>query len=965
MSEYISINDAYPVTRYTTESYSAADDNKPFTDLEDRANWFSSLYNQLGFYYIGNSTTLSALTNYSLVTINVSGIISELSGVSTTLPASSLIGIVYTLNEQTLPLYTATGPTTYYYPVVMASDFLSIPILTTYFEDTTWNEPAAGSRNYDSYMVGDYIYYDKGTYTMAAFPVTVTVTSTTYLGDDEGKKIRLGKIVAKTNTNYVIKFNSTEMYGSGITFANKHEDLLDIASQDVTACGTWVDSHSGYRPTILRTSVITAATSGDLIGQYEGTYEPYNSRGIVVGILAYSDVLYSYIMVSGVWDITVRETTPTGLTIDNTDIGRTIWASETSGNVTVTPPTDITKAIVPVGRVVSTNQIFIAPANGFNSYIEMLSDLTNNQASPDAMTSALELQQDFSGIEVTSIAGTGDPIKNMKLRKINSDCPVHITPLTQTISGTNLTNHWFALTENSWMNDVYVDYLWTGNSTSKTNSNTYLGNDLQPYSYILQYNYDPYVPGINGSYRLGWHSWKDAQSLDLSGITYDSTAKTITLEASGADNIYIWHSAKMLTEMGWANSIPWAGLFMMVHDVSTETKMCLFSYEGYSGFDTDTFTFNNVNIYTKTSSGNMISNPTWTYAATGQWQTLDTTGWMFASFPMGGIRLKISGNGTFNKISNVPPYSLKWSNLKKGGISVLGAVDTSTASGQLAWDTTNDLTGLFTGLSTKTDLETTYAGIDYTSGGTTAITLATHPTVIHKASYHPYCINQSITATAGVSNPLVYTAGWTDLVYTPEYIDTTYGPTREWGYYALTTNEPASPILAVSGFPHPQTMNTTLQTNGVMVKLVLSGDPTIYYGITSSITTSGATGTAGILMPLSYGITGTHTVTGYELYTINDDIVNKASYIMDDDGQELWVDVSKKSTYRAYSVMFEIVDVKPSSMLEIMPAQSHFNNMKNSLKSIVLGCAMYSKMTETDKIVTYIQNRASAPSTNT
>jgi hypothetical protein len=991
MSEYVITNNAYPVTRYTTEVYDANGDNIPFTDLENRAKWFASMYGQLGFYCIGSSTSSGTFSNYSLVSMNASGGLTPINNTSV-IPENSVVGIIYLLNEMSIPLWKDLS--TYYYPVVLASDFLSLPIGkigNTMFESSSWLLPSSASRNWDEFKPGDYLYYDNDSKKIVAFPITVTIPSSyNLLTDSQGKKIRLGKVVAVTNTNYIIKFNPTEMYGSGIAFLNAHSSLLDISEQSTTEVSSWINSHAGYRPKIVKVSPkITNAVTGNVIGlDVSGNYGVFQGAGIVVGVLASSDDVYSYIMVSGLWDSDVWGTLPTNLSIGDTDVGKLIWAEETSGQATLTPPINISKTIIPIGRVISPTKIFIMPVNGFNSYIEMLSNIINGQNAPTGNSSALEVQQSFQGLETTDITGNGNAIDNLKLRRIRTDSSVHITPLTQTTGDLGATNHWFSITENSWFNDCLVDFfkVITENIDTEflsgdtlhdiklqsllSSVSYYVGaqvfqtNDLSPTYYTDQSINFWWWAGANGSYRLGWHPWVDAQNMNLAGIVYDSTAKTLTLNASGNSSVYIWHSAKMLNDMNWVNQLPWVGIMMLVHDTGSENKMLLFSYEGYEGFDTPTMTFNKVNIYTKNHS-NLIKNPTWTANVSGsEWTEYSTTtNWLMTNFPIGGIRLKILGQGTFSRISNKPPFNLKWSALKKGGTSVLGSIDSST-SGQLDWDTTNDVSAMFYELTRKDALQSSYATLDYTGGGD-IITLSAHPTVIHFATYHPSGFDRTTYSATGISDTMtVCNSANTDLAMNIEYDINGYSAIqntayqKNWMYMSFTASSNPMKKLCTSADYYKN------QIRGTIIKFNLSGFANDYYGIIATATTINVTtgGSGYIAIPTSYGLTGgPYTVTSYRFYSISDDIVYKPSYIIDDNAQELWVDISKKHNYRAFSLMFEIVNVKSSSMLEIAPGNSHFNNRKTYLKDITVGCNIYNNITEGDKIVTYIQNRNSAP----
>lgn len=268
-NDYINIADpTHPaaITRYTGSStYNSAGDNVPFSSLEDRGTWFSNLHQKLGIVYIGKVRSLTSsntpeLPNYTLVLMDNTGILTE----ATTLAApysvptfdvgtglSTTVGIVYPVDGATSVAYSEIDGlyTNVYYYVIVSSDFMSLPIgtsaVTSIFGPSTWQLPAPGNRVYNTISVGDYIYFndDPTSQKFVAYPKNTDITSVgTPLGDDYNKllcsadtttnKLKLGYVVAKTNTDYVIYWTGgTSSYGTQVTDITSHTGLYDTSNQ--------------------------------------------------------------------------------------------------------------------------------------------------------------------------------------------------------------------------------------------------------------------------------------------------------------------------------------------------------------------------------------------------------------------------------------------------------------------------------------------------------------------------------------------------------------------------------------------------------------------------------------------------------------------------------------------------------------------------------------------------------------
>jgi hypothetical protein len=666
VDKLIEVSTASPVTQYTdTSTYNAAGDNAPFLNLEDRGSWFANYHQQLGLTYLAKITTSTAvaiLSDYTLVFIDNVGVLTAVD-TTTTIPVGSIVGITYPIESSGSMAYVKlTAPNVYdqYYYVIVTSNFLNIPIgtsaATSLFGASSWTTPTTGSRNYSNIQVGDYIYYDaeSASTKLIAVPSTVDITSESDYAnllaptDAPLNVFKLGKVIAKTNTEYVIHWGDASSYGTQVTGVTSHSALTDIAAEtpadpnpDVPP-GAWVMEHPEYVKRIIvvpAAMMIGSPTTGDLIeilgtsyttdaGKYQISACSDDSVLAGVYITDYTSSLH-YILVHGEWDSSAAGFSAdinglSGLTINNAgqdlwDAGDSSAGTATMGRPSYTGPAVTEKSNIRyLGMVVDANVCYLRPANGLNKILDYAYDVFRSNIAPDPIDSNLQIQDKWSEIKAESdygtilsyttspqfyfsiaepsifntagtylvkgsviqvitpegvldgvytisdtliVAGykrlyctdlsyyvaaaftTGtwiqlDYLKNVdiykNMKKIPADASISVTPMFNQVLGDPSTStssqHWFALSESSYFNDLEWD---VSNRTTDIVSGTavYPYADKYQTNDVLNTNPNDTSPlditagndiyqgaGANGSFRLGDRPWSACVAKSLTEI---------------------------------------------------------------------------------------------------------------------------------------------------------------------------------------------------------------------------------------------------------------------------------------------------------------------------------------------------------------------------------------------------------------------------------------------------------------
>jgi hypothetical protein len=641
------------VTKYSnTDNYDTTDDNIPFVDVDHRDAYFSDMHYKLGMIQLGS--IVGTLSNYDLVSISATGVLTKI--IATPLAVTDVIGMVYPVDNGSALAYTI-APNNYYY-IVVSSQFISIPRTAVYFDPSDWTYPEAGARLVTAVpvppavevpaVVGDYIYYDPVTMKFILFPLDATIgdipstyNPTGLLADNAVTPVilKIGKVLALTNTEVIMSFG-IQNYGTGVLGVAEHAGLADVLSELVTTPSGltgWTEGHYGYIPRILRVtrSTVDAALIAAGYGQVaELVATPVTNvpkyqlsacttGSSTVGIYLYDDGTYCYFMVKGLWDSTPLAALTWAVAPANA--GLSVWddGNSVSGGVTATRPTyDSTPAVGDeeiirfIGTVISTagagtEVVYINTQNGINKAIDYALSVYTNSVAPSSETSNLQVVEGWGNVTVNDAS---DPWYNVDyktdLAKVHSDASVHIAHVfTDEVTKTD----WFVLSENCFMNDLNYD---VGDySTTRTDNyqvNQYNENQATQDTTTDDEWYSG--SGANGSFRAGTRTWASCQEttcfgddgITLIDIVSNTTTKTLTF--TSASNIYWWNDTITDYDLGLRPNIPWVGCMVLVHDlVASAERAMLFSYEGYSGWNTTTFTFYNVNILNDSAAAVSLS----------------------------------------------------------------------------------------------------------------------------------------------------------------------------------------------------------------------------------------------------------------------------------------------------------------------------------------------------------------------
>jgi hypothetical protein len=566
---------------------------------------------------------------------------------------------------------------------------------------------------------------------------TITVTSSTTFTinvDTSGKAytsggvaipaldpIKIGRVLAETTSDYIIAFGTYDQFGTLLGASDvTHQDLSDVATESSTDVNTWVLGHSGFtlRTVVIPSSISLTAAKGQLIEVIPGTVPTYQVSvktpgATLLGVYIMNDASGNHwLATKGEWDPSVSGFSQyiAGLNANTSaDIGLQVWddGAATAGNATTTLPTYSGTSTSPIRRlgyvtnVTGTNaHVYIDIQNGINAALDTaLTILQNSTSAVPDNTSVRQLNTYWDSVGKgaagwTELTPTDATCSVPFLAKINPDYPIHIAPLYKDTVSNEM---WFALSESSYINDLLEDL---GSMT--TGTTTYHFDNFQLNQYA-----DPYVnpkstfdsaqwytgPGIGGGFRAGERQWASCQNqgthdgLNLTAIAYDSTATTITLTSDSI--IRLWSDVIQDELLGYRSQIPEVGVMVLIHDV-TDGRACLFSYEGYEYNDTSyTFTFKNVVIHT---GGNWLSDPS---------SSTTSDKWRIRPMFVGGLKLTIEGEGTFNQFAVIPPVpSTAWNQYKKSGICDLGAtLSAANTDGRIegggvrGWDKVDDAAG--------------------------------------------------------------------------------------------------------------------------------------------------------------------------------------------------------------------------------------------------------------------------------
>jgi hypothetical protein len=792
--------------------------------------------------------------------------------------------------------------------------------------------------------------------------------------------IKIGRVLAETTSDYIIAFGTYDQFGTllGATDVT-HQALSDIAAESSTDVNTWVLGHFGFtlRTVVIPSSIPLTATKGQLIEVIPGTVPTYQVSAktpgaTLLGVYIMNDASGNHwLATKGEWDPSTNGFNQyiAGLNANTpADIGLQVWddGAATAGNATTTLPTYSGTSTSPIRRlgyvtnVTGTNaHVYIDIQNGINAALDTaLTILQNSTSAVPDNTSVRQLNTYWDSVGKgaagwTELTPTDATCSVPFLAKINPDYPIHIAPLYKDTVSNEM---WFALSESSYINDLLEDLGSIFTSTALYTAYMYHLDNFQLNQYA-----DPYVdpnpfsdsaqwytgPGIGGGFRAGERQWVSCQNqgthdgLNLTAITYDSTAATITLTSDSA--IRLWSDVIQDELLGYRPQIPEVGVMVLIHDV-LDGKACLFSYEGYEYNDTSyTFTFKNVVIHT---GGNWLSDPSFSTVSDA---------WRIRPMFVGGLRLTIDGTGTFNQFAVTPPVpSTAWNQYKKSGICDLGAtLSASNTDGRIegggvrGWDKVDDAAGgtrdFWTHTVQATNFRTLYP-FDYVPANDydvlTYSELSTGSVVGCISRAYPHAGNV-IADMAGTSAPS--SAGTNKLTLVNDVNPTFHR-------YSLTLNttggdtDPASSIIA-------EGKGSSIRGTRLNLRYTGSDANTYSYAglFIEQAVASGGTSLLYFVSGVSLAGTGTITNVSWELYTTNDDITNLPSLLVMN-SKEIWIDISKKAAYRAYPITFSVLNASPSDKITVTVAQSRFNDGVAHLKSVVIGTDIYSKLVEGEKI---------------
>lgn len=536
-----------------------------------------------------------------------------------------------------------------------------------------------------------------------------------------------------------------------------------------------------------------------------------------------------------------------------------------------------------------------------------------------------------------------------------------------TITFTPVANNWFAISENCYMNDMNWD---KGNTGSGYYDNYQVGQYIDQQASQTSLTSDCFYtgPSVKGSFRNGVRTWDSCQEttpgandgMTLTSIVYtpSSDPNLRTIAINSGSNIYFWKDILQDISLWFKPNIPWVGLMILAHDIvdggTTRAYASAFSYEGYSGLNTPSVTFYNVSLITK---GNWVDDPSWSVANPGLFINNTATLWKMLPIYAGGIKLKINGTATFDKFRISPPIAATWwADFKKCGISALGnsaATGGVTDGGMLGWDEVADSTAttFWNGATEKLRLEIDYAFDVSPASAFDQLDLTTFSTgeLIGCVS-RPYPKpGQALTVTS---------AGTTE--------------TCSWSLVAGTTNE----------YELTFTAGATADTNPASAFTVGAVDSTVYgyprgarldLGADSGLFVTSVKYLSApddflkqrirVLSNTDLTLTAP-SAKAWKVYTTMDDIVSAPSLVVVSD-KEVWIDISKKSAYRAFGMLFSTINADSSDSIELTVAQSNFNDGVAFLKNIFIGTEAFRYMTEGEKVQFFIKPRAFAPDTIT
>lgn len=711
----IDILQSKPVTKYDGNTpYSADGDNTPLIDLDFRATFYSDMYTKGGWIVAGKPNGAETYVSGQCVACNVNPnsanynkIFLFTNGGKITLEKDEVIGIVTVIDN----VPAGSGTSIKY--TVAAQDYYYCLLKSGYHELNTiaaanlfdYSLPAlVGRRAGETDLkVGDILYIRTAADApdtsgrIAVYPPGIDPAGNDVVEYATSVPVAVGIITGLNLAAHkaIVQFGQQNGLGAGIgATGNKaprlHSSLSDIAAQTSFDPSTWVSptndsflgGHFQYAAKLF--TLIQDSQTGALPGQplewnagilqkSTGNYDISTHQ--YAGILLFEKIVDAgpnytiYVHIGGVWtDSTfarsggVDEGFP-ALSVAsgiNIKIGDELWDGSTASFATITniKPSALTASYRKVGVKIDDGLYLLNPTWGIQ---EARTDIMNS--GPGELSSQ-GIQTLPAWLRVSATDFEANPAAQQLIQgdvqKPITGIPIQISPMVQ---DTTNKNHWFSISE-------YID--------------PYRSSVANPNAVV--------IPAASCG-----NIWSKYDG-NMTGITYDPKNKTLTFVGDAEFNFFIGaeRGAPGTTQYpitdnsinpstlspNYKVGLPWVGLLSLAHAIQGYESAAVFSYKRYVGYGTKTLTFYNVEFYKKFntndewSAGAWVGSdpgyapseyfnsnnanyqnyksanlPNWTPSNPGRWLSNDSTNWYLKALPVGGLKLKIKGNGTFDRVA--------------------------------------------------------------------------------------------------------------------------------------------------------------------------------------------------------------------------------------------------------------------------------------------------------------------------